>query len=200
MNARIRNVFWKVCFASLAPLVATVSISCGATNDTRTAGILDFQNTPVVAVIDFLANILLDKPVIVSPNMMIGSVTYRSSHALSIKEAVAALSGLLRTNGRALVDVDSRYYRLCSLRETNQPPDRAHVEIAIEKNQLTVDTEPVPVADIVAATQKRLTPASEIWIYDARNSTNMSFHTLVSMLNNACVASRGIFIAFVPKH
>ncbi len=120
------------------------------------------------AVVEYLAYNLLDKPLI-TPWQLYGNVTYRSPRDLTPKEALAELTTALASNGWQLIEVDARYYRLRPMSETNRPPDRPHIEMAITQNGTTIDESPVPSEEIVSAIQKRMTDETELWIYDARN-------------------------------
>ncbi len=165
----------------------------------RTVGVIDFQGTPMFAVVEYVAHNLLDKPLI-TPWQLYGTVTYRSPHDLTVPEAVTELTGALASNGWQLIEVDARYYRLRPMSETNRPPDRPHIEMLIEHDGTKIDDTPVTSEEIAGAIQKRMTDETELWIYDARNDGRRpDLDPMPPLPNNVAVSSRKVFRAYVPR-
>jgi type II secretory pathway component GspD/PulD (secretin) len=166
-------------------------------NSDKRVGVIDFQNTPLFAVVEYLTQIS-GRPIIVSLNLT-GKLTYRSAHDMTFAEAVRELTGVLASNNLALVDVDSRYFKLTPASQTNSLPESPHLEVRVEKDQFLIEDHPVSREQFAAEVKKRATADTEIWIYDAQTSTNADFNTAYLLIAETGAKSRKIFQVFLPR-
>jgi hypothetical protein len=149
---------------------------------------------------DYIAYNLLDKPLI-TPWQLSGKIHYRSPRDFTAPEALMELTGVLASNGWQLIEVDTQYYRLRPMSETNLPPDHPHIEMMIEDNQTTIDNHPVMSEQIAGAIQNRMTEETELWICYARNARRPSPFDLAPPLpNGVTVSPRKVFRAFVRTY
>jgi general secretion pathway protein D len=85
----------------------------------QTVGVIDFQGTPVQAVLEYYANNLARRSIIQAPNIA-GTVYFRSQSDLTIDEARAALDSVLAINGIAVIPMGEKFLKVVQIASAKQ--------------------------------------------------------------------------------
>ena len=89
----------------------------------QTVGVIDFQGTPVQAVLDYYAQNLAKRSIIAAPNLA-GVIWFRSLTDLTIDEAQRALDTVLAMNGIAIIPFGEKFLKVVQIATAKQeaPP------------------------------------------------------------------------------
>jgi general secretion pathway protein D len=104
----------------------------------RTVGILNFQGTPVQAVLDYYATQLAKRAIIAAPNLQ-GFIYFRSQTDLTVEEAMQALETVLAMNGITILPMGEKFLKVTQISTAKQ-----------EGVPFTSRGSQLPVADILA--------------------------------------------------
>jgi hypothetical protein len=169
---------------------------------------VDFRRGQLGDVAACLAT-LTQKPVIVTSWQGAG-VTWRCSPEVPLQDALNNLTAALRTDSAFLTNIESRYFRIVDAYNVGKPPAPNHIEVRLEKDQITADQQPVTLGDLVALVSTRSNEEFEVWVYDAGHSTNLNFDSVGKALVSSvapCLPVRKegfspskLFREFLPKH
>jgi general secretion pathway protein D len=85
----------------------------------RTVGVIDFQGTPVQAVLDYYSRELAKRSIISAPNLA-GTIWFRSQTDLTIDEAKQALDTVLAMNGIAIIPMGEKFMKVVQIATAKQ--------------------------------------------------------------------------------
>jgi len=83
-----------------------------------TVEIIDFNNTPVPAVLEYYAR-LTGRSIIAAPNLA-GTITFRSQSRLTLDEALQALDSVLAINGVGVVPMGEKFLKVVQIASAKQ--------------------------------------------------------------------------------
>ena len=85
----------------------------------QTVGVIDFQGTPVQAVLEYYATQLAKRSIIAAPNLS-GTVYFRSQTDLTVEEAMQAIESVLAINGIAVVPMGEKFLKVVQIAAAKQ--------------------------------------------------------------------------------
>lgn len=80
-----------------------------------TVGVIDFQGTPLQAVLEYYAQNLAKRSIIQSPSLPATPVYFRSQTDLTVEEAKAALDTVLAINGVAVIPMGEKFLKVVQI-------------------------------------------------------------------------------------
>ncbi|MCG3149245.1 MAG: Type II secretion system protein D [Verrucomicrobiae bacterium] len=99
---------------NVTPAVANVA-KTGAT-----AGVIDFQGTPVQAVLEYYAQHLAKRSIIQAPSLPATPIYFRSQSDLTYDEARAALDSVFAINGIAVIPMGEKFLKVVQIQTAKQ--------------------------------------------------------------------------------
>jgi general secretion pathway protein D len=125
----LKHIAAIFCLSVLAQAVATADTNAPASPPklpappARTVGEINFQGTPVQAVLDYYAQNLAKRSIISAPNLA-GVIWFRSQTDLTVDEAKRALDTVLAMNGIAVLPFGDKFLKVVQINTAKQeaPP------------------------------------------------------------------------------
>jgi general secretion pathway protein D len=126
----------------------------------QTVGVIDFQGTPLQAVLDYYAQNLVKRSIISAPNLA-GVIYFRSQSDLTIDEARQALDSVLAINGIAVIPMGDKFMKVVQIATAKQEGLPFGGEGKSQPSADTLMTQVLPMkfaepTDVVAALQPYL--------------------------------------------
>ncbi len=123
----------------------------------RTVGAIDFQGTPVQAVLEYYAQNLAKRSIISLPNLP-GTIWFRSQTELTVDEARQALDTVLAINGIAVIPFGEKFLKVVQIASAKQESVPFMGEGQMRPTADTMMTQVIPLKyaeanDVVAALQ-----------------------------------------------
>jgi hypothetical protein len=187
----------------LIALIALIPVVVASAQDTKGGLSIQFKNTPVTFVADYVAK-LTHKPVVMQ-QYLVGVVDYEAQ-GITSEQALKELSEKLEAQNMRLLDQQGRYWKLVEASRTNQFADAVHIQVEILPDSILVESQPVARGDFAQSIKQRLTPETEIWIHDAssphalyQETSPTGFRSLLPLLAEAKVRPDRIYRLLLPR-
>ncbi len=132
----------------------------------QSVGVIDFQGTPVQAVLEYYATQLAKRSIIAAPNLS-GQIYFRSQTDLTIEEAMQALESVLAINGIAVVPMGDKFLKVVQIATAKQEgvPYEGKVHEMPAADVLSTQIIPLQyseAADVVSALQPYMHPYGQL--------------------------------------